>query len=87
MPRYCHCGWQWRYLTGMRHTWLPVACLLPVVAPALLPPGLFVGVELDEAVGKNTGTVKGVSYFACEPKKGLLIRPVRPHPSIERRSA
>ena len=86
MPLYCHCGRQWRYLTGMRHTWLPgvrAARRCPWVAP----PGLFVGVELDEAVGKNTGTVKGVSYFACEPKKGLLIRPVRPHASIERRSA
>lgn len=37
------------------------------------------GVVLDEPVGKNNGTVKGEAYFACEPKHGLLVRPVRQH--------
>ena len=37
----------------------------------------MIGIELDNPVGKNNGTVKGVSYFECEPKKGLLIRAVR----------
>lgn len=33
------------------------------------------GVELDEAVGKNNGSVKGVVYFHCVPNHGLLVRP------------
>jgi hypothetical protein len=30
------------------------------------------GVELDEANGKNDGTVKGLEYFACAKKHGVL---------------
>eukprot|EP00750_Incisomonas_marina_P032867 INCI9392.1.p1 GENE.INCI9392.1~~INCI9392.1.p1 ORF type:complete len:674 (+),score=142.10 INCI9392.1:208-2229(+) len=37
--------------------------------------GEFVGVELDEAVGKNDGQVKGVRYFTCPKNHGLLARP------------
>lgn len=37
--------------------------------------GNFVGVELSEPLGKNDGTVKGVSYFACPPQFGLMVRP------------
>jgi hypothetical protein len=31
------------------------------------------GVELDEAVGKHSGTVKEHEYFKCEKKKGILV--------------
>ena len=34
-----------------------------------------IGVELDEAVGKSNGTVKGHEYFICEKKKGVLVTP------------
>ena len=44
--------------------------------------GMMIGIELDEPVGKNTGTVKGVAYFNCEPKHGLLIRQVWPAPVV-----
>lgn len=37
--------------------------------------GDFVGVELDDPLGKNNGTVKGVRYFSCKPKHGLFVRP------------
>jgi hypothetical protein len=33
------------------------------------------GVELDDAVGRNNGTVGGHAYFQCEPKRGLLVKP------------
>ena len=34
-----------------------------------------VGVELDEAVGENNGTVDGHGYFNCPPKCGVLVQP------------
>ena len=36
-----------------------------------------VGVELDKAIGKNDGTVRGNKYFSCRPKHGILTRPSR----------
>ena len=37
--------------------------------------GSWVGVELDDKLGKNNGTVKGHSYFQCAPQHGLFVRP------------
>lgn len=39
------------------------------------PEGIWVGVELDEPMGKNDGSVAGISYFVCEPNHGLFARP------------
>ena len=40
-----------------------------------LPKGYFLGCELDEAIGKNDGEVKGVRLFQCEANKGAVLRP------------
>ncbi|CAL1283160.1 unnamed protein product [Larinioides sclopetarius] len=34
--------------------------------------GYWCGVELDEPVGKNNGTVNGVVYFSCKPNHGIF---------------
>ncbi|ETW09384.1 hypothetical protein H310_01739 [Aphanomyces invadans] len=36
--------------------------------------GEMVGVVFDEAVGKNSGTIKGVEYFKCLPQHGLMVQ-------------
>ncbi|ELU18914.1 hypothetical protein CAPTEDRAFT_180238 [Capitella teleta] len=34
--------------------------------------GLWGGIELEEAAGKNDGSVAGVNYFKCPPKYGIF---------------
>eukprot|EP00049_Salpingoeca_infusionum_P006334 m.105252 g.105252 ORF g.105252 m.105252 type:complete len:602 (+) comp13276_c0_seq1:229-2034(+) len=48
--------------------------------------GLWVGVELDESVGKNDGSVHGVRYFKCASGHGVFAQPekfcARPNVSV-----
>lgn len=36
--------------------------------------GTWIGVELEQAFGKNDGSIKGKSYFKCEENKGVFVR-------------
>eukprot|EP00971_Amphidinium_carterae_P311834 6198314-Amphidinium_carterae.1 len=37
-------------------------------------PGVWVGVELDDNVGKNDGIIKDIRYFECKPTHGIFVR-------------
>lgn len=44
------------------------------VGVTLFAPGKWIGVELDEAKGKNSGLVHGKAYFQCPENHGLMVR-------------
>uniref|UniRef100_H3CYW8 Dynactin subunit 1 n=1 Tax=Tetraodon nigroviridis TaxID=99883 RepID=H3CYW8_TETNG len=44
------------------------------IGNTLFASGKWVGVILDEAKGKNDGTVQGKRYFSCEENHGIFVR-------------
>ncbi|EPZ33512.1 kinase-like protein [Rozella allomycis CSF55] len=38
-------------------------------------PGVWVGIEFDEPVGKHDGSVQGIAYFAAKKNHGAFVRP------------
>lgn len=43
--------------------------------PTLFATGIWIGLELFTADGKNDGSVNGERYFTCPPQHGLFVRP------------
>ncbi|KAG8221095.1 CAP Gly-rich domain-containing protein [Butyriboletus roseoflavus] len=37
--------------------------------------GVWVGIEYDEPIGRNDGSVQGERYFTCRPNHGVFVRP------------
>ena len=49
----------------------PLQCgTLRFCGAAQFAPGVWAGVELEDAVGKNNGTLNGVQYFTCADNHG-----------------
>ncbi|XP_032399831.1 dynactin subunit 1 isoform X7 [Etheostoma spectabile] len=49
------------------------------IGATLFASGKWVGVILDEAKGKNDGTVQGKRYFTCEENHGIFVRQSQLH--------
>ncbi|PKU41830.1 cap-gly domain-containing linker protein 4 [Limosa lapponica baueri] len=47
------------------------------IGPTDFAPGIWLGLELRSAKGKNDGSVGEKRYFTCKPNHGVLVRPSR----------
>jgi len=48
------------------------------VGPTEFREGEWIGVELGMPIGKNNGTVFGVTYFSCKDRYGMFVGPSVP---------
>lgn len=54
------------YVAGQRRG------IIRFIGTTQFAPGTWYGVELDQAVGKNDGSVNNVRYFTCSPGHGIF---------------
>eukprot|EP00644_Phytophthora_capsici_P014349 jgi/Phyca11/503328/fgenesh2_kg.PHYCAscaffold_3_\ len=54
-----------------------VAGVVRYIGTTRFATGTWVGIELCEPKGKNSGTVDGEKYFSCPPNHGIFIRASR----------
>lgn len=52
-------------------------CTVRYVGPTDFASGIWLGLELRSAKGKNDGAVGDRRYFTCRPNHGVLVRPSR----------
>lgn len=55
--------------------YISIAGVVRYVGPTEFGEGVWLGVELRAAKGKNDGSVQGKRYFTCKPDHGLIVRP------------
>lgn len=48
--------------------------IIAFIGETQFAPGVWAGVQLDEPIGKNDGSVTGVRYFACRPQHGIFAK-------------
>ena len=48
--------------------------IVAYVGETQFAPGMWYGLRLERAVGKNNGTIKGVRYFQAEARRGLFVK-------------
>lgn len=46
--------------------------ILRYCGPTQFSSGIWSGVELDEPIGKNDGSIDGIQYFVCPPNHGIF---------------
>ncbi|XP_060101327.1 CAP-Gly domain-containing linker protein 4 isoform X2 [Heteronotia binoei] len=51
--------------------------IIRYIGPTDFAPGVWLGLELRSAKGKNDGSVGEKRYFTCKPNYGVLVRPSR----------
>jgi dynactin 1 len=49
--------------------------------------GAWIGLELDQPVGKNDGSVQGQRYFDCRPAHGVFMRAAQLQKELQSQSA